>query len=599
MFIEKRKLSKGEIKRISFTANIILIVLFIVLLFSFWSIQVLRNHYYNTLAARNITKDIEVKAPRGLILDRNLGRLSENKLNFSLFLVRQYAADIDKTIQRVQSITGMKKDDIVKKIEKYKFHPSSFTIPLVKDLPLQKVIYIESRSDEMPEFEINIEPARAYPYKEIASHILGYISQLTAGELEERKGQGYKLGDITGVSGIEKQYEAHLKGTKGIRTVAKDNLGRVRKVLNEKKPDIGNTIILTIDIEIQKYVEDIFKEHNGTIGVVDLKTGGILAMVSKPNFNPEFFSGVLDQEEWNSLRNNPDKPLHNKFLQGQYSPGSVFKPVVALAALEEDIIDPSTVSSCYGYVKIYDRNFHCWQRGGHGSVKLPNALRHSCNVYFYRVGKKLDIDILSKYAEMLGLGSLTGIDLPNEKQGRVPNKEWKLRTYKQKWFPGETISVSIGGGMINVTPIQVLTMISTIALRGKMPRLHLLKTIESDGKVVSSFEPEFKSVAIAKENFELVIEGLHRVVNDGGTGRAAWVKGLEICGKTGTQQIISKENPNYKNLVKQKRFRPHSWFVSFAPRNKPEIAMVVFVENGGDAGAIAAPIAGKIYRKIF
>ena len=451
----------------------------------------------------------------------------------------------------------------------------------------------------MPEFEINIEPARHYPYKKTASHILGYISQLTDSELNQRKEEGYKLGDITGKSGIEKQYESYLRGDKGIRTVARDNLGRVREVLNEEKPLIGKSIVLTIDINLQRYIEEIFKEHKGTIGVVDLKTGGMLAMVSTPNFNPEFFSGVLEREEWLSLSNDPDKPLQNKFLQGQYSPGSVFKIVVGLAALEEKIIDPLTVSSCAGAVKIYDRNFRCWKGSGHGAVRIENALKDSCNVYFYRVGKKLDIDILARYAEMLGLGIPTAIDLPNEKNGHVPNKAWKLKNYKQKWFPGETISVVIGGGMISVTPIQTLSMISTVALRGKMPTLHLLKSIDDEKNEKIEFEPKFTAVPIAKEYFELVIEGLYRVVNEGGTGRSAMIKGFDICGKTGTQQIISKENPNYKNLVKQKRFMPHSWFVSFAPRNNPEIAMVVFVENGGDAGAIAAPIAGKIYKKIF
>lgn len=600
MYIEKRKLTKQEIQHLSTVITLILILVFVVLLFVFWNTQILKKRYYNELARGNIIKDLEVNAPRGLVLDRTGKRLAENKLNFTLFMVREFSKNIGQTVETVHRITGMEKEAVQKKIEKYKHYPEFFMIPLAKDLPLEQVIYIESRSDELPELKIEIEPARAYPYGEMASHVLGYLSELSSGELEKKRGKGYAIGDLGGKSGIERIYESSLKGKKGVRTVARDNLGQVREVMSEQKPVIGRTVILTIDLELQKYVEEIFKPYKGAIGVVDLKTGGILAMVSRPNFNPEFFSGVLDREEWQSLVNDPDRPLHNKFLQGIYSPGSTFKIVVALAGLQEEIIDPSVISYCSGAVRVYDRVFHCWKGGGHGSVGIENAIKGSCNVFFYRLGKKLDIDIIAKYATMLGLGELTGIDLPNENGGLVPTKEWKQRTLKQKWFPGETISVAIGGGMLNITPIQALQMISTVALRGRKPKLHLLKSIKENGETVMEFRPQSETVPIDKENFELVIEGLYRVVNhEGGTARSARLPNLEICGKTGTQQVISKENPNYKTLVKQDRFKPHAWFVSFAPRTNPEIALVVFVENGGDAGAIAAPLAGKIYKHLF
>ena len=599
MFIEKRKVSPQKIKRISIIANIIIILIFILLLFAFWHIQILRNHYYTTLATQNIEKEIEIKAPRGLIVDRNYKRLSENKIGFNLFLIREYVKNPGKTVQSASTFTGMDKKKINKTIEKYNGFPKFYAIPIKKNLSLEKVIFIESRSDEFPEFEINIEPARAYPYKMFASHILGYISEVTSGELEEKTKEGYKLGNIIGKSGIEKRYESYLRGESGVKTVVKDHLGKIQATLDEKNPTIGSSVVLTIDMELQKYIEELFMEHKGTVGVVDLRTGGILAMVSKPNFYPGFFSGPMEEEEWLAMINDPDKPLHNKFLQGLYSPGSVFKIVMALAGLEEKVIDTSTISRCYGQIKIYDRVFHCWNRSGHGDMNIYDALKNSCNVYFYRLGKKLDIDVIARYAKLLGLGKLTQIDLPNEKNGLIPTKAWKLHQLKQEWFPGETISVAIGGGMINVTPVQVLVMISTVALRGRMPQLHLLKQIETKGKVVEKYKPQFKAVAIDKENFEIVIEGLYKVVNEGGTGRAARIDGLDICGKTGTHLVLSLENPNYNQLIKEKRFWPHAWFASFAPRDNPEIAVVVFVENGGDAGAVAAPIARKIYKKIF
>jgi len=384
-----------------------------------------------------------------------------------------------------------------------------------------------------------------------------------------------------------------------MQMVVKDNLGMIREKVGEKTPEIGNTVVLTIDIELQEFVEELYKDYRGTAGVVDLTTGGMLALVSTPNFNPEFFSDTFDRKEWLALVNNPDKPLHNKFTQGQYSPGSVFKILMTLAGLQGEIITPSTLSYCSGTVTIYGDIRRCWKKGGHGTMDIYDAIKNSCNIYFYRLGKKIDIDLVERTARQFGLGDRTGIDLPNESQGLVPSRTWKLKNRGEKWFPGDTISIAIGHGILDVTPVQILSMISTVALRGRRPSLHLLKKIEKEGRLLHEFKPRFEQVPIVRKNFEILIEGLFRVVNNGGTGWAAAVKGLDICGKTGTGQIISKENSDYKELVKQERFKPHSWFASFAPRNNPKFAMVVFIENGGDAGKIAAPLARKIYKKLF
>jgi len=599
MYTEKQKLTSADVKRIAIVANIIIVILFSVLLFAFWNIQVLKNQHYTKLAAGNIRKEIIIKAPRGMILDRNHERLSENKISFNLFLIPDYTENLNRAIDAAARLTGMSKKEINDTLEKYKDFSRSYAIPLKKDLTLAKAIYIESRADELPGFEINIEPVRDYPYEGMASHILGYISELTPMELAKKVNDGYRLGDVIGKSGVERSYEEKLRGVDGARNVEKDNLGKIRVVLGEAQPTIGNTVVLTIDMELQKFIEEIFREYNGVVGVVDLKTGGILALVSTPNFNPEFFSGVMEKSQWEALVNDPASPLQNKFVQGLYLPGSVFKIVMTLAALQENVIQPSTTSLCSGVIDIYDRQFHCWNRGGHGTMDLYEALANSCNIYFYRLGKRMDIDDIARYAKLMGLGKPTGVDLPNEKTGMFPTRAWKLKTLKQKWFAGETVSVAIGGGMMQTTPAQVLSMICTVALRGLTPQLHLMKQIEKDGEVIEEFKPQFREIPIAKENFEILIEGLYRVVNDNGTGRAAQIDGLDICGKTGTQLILSLENPKYEQLVKQKRFMPHAWFASFAPRYNPEVAMVVFVENGGEAGAVAVPIAKKIYQKIF
>jgi penicillin-binding protein 2 len=307
----------------------------------------------------------------------------------------------------------------------------------------------------------------------------------------------------------------------------------------------------------------------------------------------------MGREEWQAIINDPQKPLQNKFLQGIYSPGSVFKIIMALAGLQEKLITPATSVHCTGSQVFYDRVFHCWKPAGHGTVSLYTALQNSCNIYFYNLGKKMDIDTIARYARLMGLGAPSGIDLPNENSGLIPGSAWKMNTFQQRWFPGETISVAIGHGSLNVTPAQLLKLVATVALRGRMPKLHLLQRIERRGKIIKEFVPEFYRVPIAEENFERVIEGLFRVVNGEGTGRAARMPGLDICGKTGTSQILAKDNPRYKTLTREKRFMPNSWFVSFAPRNNPQLAVVVLVENGGDAGAIAAPLAAQIYKKYF
>ena len=599
MYPNKRQLSGAYVKKTATVAAAILIVIFLGLFAAFWNIQIVRNEYFRRLAIENITRSIDLTAPRGLIVDCNREILSENKINFTLYLVRENVTDMEKTL-RLASFFSAKNADVIRTIiAKYKKYPQFYRIPIKTNLARSTVIFIESRQEEFPEFVIGLEPTRTYPLGHCAANVLGYISEITEAELGLKKNQGYSLGDFIGRSGIERQYETYLRGEKGNQVVIKDNLEKIQKVESEISPVIGATLVLTLDLRLQKFIEDLFIDQYGAVGVVDLRTGGILAMVSKPDFNPEIFSQEMEKEQWLALSNDPQKPLQNKFLQGIYSPGSVFKIIMALAGLQEKIISPDTIVHCSGTQDFYGREFHCWNLGGHGAMDIYSALQNSCNIFFYNLGKRLDIDTISRYAQIMGLGNASGIDMPSENTGLVPSSAWKMRTLKQRWYPGETISVAIGHGSLNVTPVQLLKMIATVALRGRMPRLHLLQCIEKDGKKIAAFSPEFTPVPIAAENFQIVVEGLFRVVNNEGTGRAAAIAGLDICGKTGTSQIIAKDNPRYETLAKEKRFMPNSWFVSFAPRDNPRLAMVVLVENGGDAGAIAAPLAARIYSRYF
>lgn len=599
MYPSKRLLSAAYVKKAATVAVVFLIVIFLAIFAAFWNIQIVNNEHFRRLAIQNITRSVDLNAPRGLIVDSQGTILAENKINFTLYLVRENVLDMGKTMRLAVFFTGKKSDTINGIIAKYKNYPQFYRIPIKKNLARGVVIFIESRQEEFPEFVIGIEPTRTYPLGHCAANVLGYISEISETELSEKKGQDYGLGDFIGRSGIEKQYESYLRGDKGKQIVIKDNLEKIQKIESEIKPQIGATVMLTLDLKLQQFIERLFEGHSGAIGVVDLRSGGILAMVSKPDFDPEMFSQEMDQRRWLALSNDPQTPLQNKFLQGIYSPGSVFKIIMALTGLQENIVSPDTAVFCSGSQNFYGRDFHCWNLGGHGAVNIVSALQNSCNIYFYNLGKRLDIDTIAGYARILGLGRISGIDMPAENRGLVPSSAWKLQALGQRWFPGETISVAIGHGSLNVTPVQLLKMIATVALRGRMPSLHLLQRIEREGKTVKEFKPEFATVPIAADHFQVVVEGLFRVVNSEGTGRTAAIAGLDICGKTGTSQIIAKDNPRYKILTKEKRFMPNSWFVSFAPKDDPRVAMVILVENGGDAGVIAAPLAAGIYEKIF
>ncbi len=599
MYLSKRRLTPGFIKRAALLSTVLLVVLFTSLFVVFWSIQVVQNAKYQRLAMRNITRKVDLPAPRGLIVDRSGRVMAENRINFTLYLVRENVEDLEKTIRRASFFSGKSVAAIRQVIAKYRKYAMFYRIPVRSNLPQGTVVFIQSRQEEFPEFEIGIEPNRTFPLAERAAHVLGHMSEVSEAELAGLDPGAYGPSDRIGRSGIEKQYERFLKGSKGEQTVIKNSVEKVQQVSAETKPVIGATVVLTLDLDLQRAVEDLLGEESGVVGVMDLASGGILALVSKPAFDPEIFSREMAGAEWQAIRDDPRNPLQDKFLQGAYSPGSVFKIVMALAGLQEKLITPAHAQYCSGSQVFYGRTFHCWKPGGHGTVDLFTALQDSCNIYFYNLGQRMDIDTIARYARMLGLGEASGIDLPNERPGLVPDSAWKLEAFRQRWFPGETISVSIGHGQLNVTPAQLLKLIATVALRGRMPTPHLLQRIERQGKVVREFSPEFKRVDIAAEHFEKVVEGLFRVVNQEGTGRAARIPGLDVCGKTGTSQIITKENPQYKRLTKEKRFMPHSWFVSFAPRQNPRLAMVVLVENGGDAGAIAAPLAGQVYRKYF
>lgn len=596
MFIEKRSITLPEQKRIAGIASFLLVIIFIFFLLSFWSIQILKGKEFSEKAQKNIHDKIILKAPRGIITDMYGNIIASNRLHFSLFFKQARQDSLSAIPQKHLQHLGLNARDLETRLTYFSGKNLRELIPIKRNLPLENVVYLEARPDLLSFFQIEIEPARAYPFGKSGSHVLGFMNEIAADEFDMLKKIGYSMGDVIGKSGLEKQYENYLRGQKGNQSVIKDNLGIVHAVTDVTYPSIGATVQTTLDFGVQEQIEQIFSGHIGVVAVVELRHGGIIALVSQPNFDPETLSGIITAEFWELTLNDPTHPLQNRYSQGLYSPGSVFKLVVALAGLSEKIISPESMVYCSGSVLIYDRPFRCWQTGGHGYVNLADAIKGSCNVFFYQMGKKLDVDQIAHYAFQLGLGLETGIDLPNEKKGIIPTKRWKEREKNQAWFPGETISVSIGGGWVSVTPAQILKMISIISLRGRDPNIHLVETIRQNNKAIYQYRSKELRTSIQPQHYEDIIEGMWRAVNQEGTARRTLISEMNICGKTGTQQIISKENPNYEQLVQQQRFKPHAWFASFAPRDNPQYAMVVLVENGGDAGQIAVPIAEKVYR---
>ena len=415
MYLSKRKISNDFVKKAALLSTIFLVVVFLFMFIAFWSAQVIQNEKYRQLAIKNITRVIDLPAPRGMIVDRSGRILAENKINFTLFLVRENVEDLEKTVEKASFFSGKSVATIRQVIKKYRKYSGFYRIPIKSNLPRSTVIFIQSRQDEFPEFEIGIEPSRTYPLAQRAAHVLGHLSEISEAEPNAAPPGSYNFGDLVGRSGIEKQYEVYLRGKKGRQTVIKNNVERIQRVSSEVKPEIGHTVVLTLDLRLQEFIESLFVDENGAVGVLDLETGGILAMVSKPDFNPEIFSREMGWQEWRAILNDPQKPLQDKFLQGIYSPGSVFKIIMALAGLQENILSPTQTVFCSGSQVFYDRVFHCWNAGGHGAMNLFLALQNSCNIYFYNLGKKLDIDTIAVYARSMGLGKESGIDLPNEK----------------------------------------------------------------------------------------------------------------------------------------------------------------------------------------
>ncbi len=580
--------------------SVIVTTLFALLVMRLWYLQIIRVDDYRTMSENNRLRFLPVAASRGALMDREGTVLVNNRPSFSLSMIPQEVKNIDETMDRLSRLLMLDRTELAERWEKSKKRARYYPVVLATNISREQVEIIEENRLRLPGIEISVKPIREYSFQNSAAHLLGYIAEISDKELESKNYANYNLGDYIGKNGIEKTWEHELHGNDGGRQLEVDSRGRVLRLLAENKPTVGNSLILTIDSRLQRSAEAAFGEKAGAAVVMDVRNGEVIAFVSNPTFDPSLFAGRISPDIWKGYLEDKRHPLENKALSGQYPPGSTYKMLVALAGLESGVIEETTTSYCNGEYVMGSSKFRCWNRSGHGTVNLRKSLKESCDVYYYQLGEKLGVDRIAAMARRFHLGSELGIGLHNEKKGLIPTVAWKVKRFGKKWFPGETLPVAIGQGYVLMTPIQLVSMMATVANEGTVYRPHLVKkVVDPDGRILKEFGPEILGyTGISQESFKKVKQGLFAVVNDaGGTGANARLWDVKVAGKTGTSQVVKLGKDRKKAVMYQ--HMDHGLFVAFAPFDKPEIAVAVVVEHGGGGGAVAAPIAGKILRTYF
>jgi penicillin-binding protein 2 len=574
----------GRIAVFQYTA----LAIFVFLLASFWILQVRDAESNSQLAERNRIKTVPVLAPRGKLLDRDGRVIVDNESAFTLFLTRENLKP--EHIDPIAKGLNLDPEDLRARLKRFQSRPKYVPMLVKQDLTPAEIAFVESHrdADTFPEMELIQNQRRLYPQGGLAAHAIGYVGEVSDQELNTSEFAKYAQGDIVGKAGIERQYNDQLTGVDGQRRVVVDSLGREREVLESTEATPGSSLQLTLDLDLQAVAELALEGKKGAAVALDPRTGEVLAMVSRPAYDPNAFATRVSAEYWKQLTTGDDNPMLNRAIQAQFAPGSTFKPIVALAGLETGAVTPHETFHCPGGATFYGRYFKCWAPHGHGNVDIRHGIVQSCDVYFYSLGNRLGIDAIAQYAEMAGLGQKTGVDLPNEASGVMPSTKWKLRTQREKWYAGETISVAIGQGAVTVTPLQLASAIGGIVSGGEWYRPHLVK-------MAAPLEP--RRGELNPENIAEVVGGMYGVVNEGGTAAAARIEGIEFSGKTGSAQRISNELRKSGKLSNDED-KDNGWFVGFAPRQNPEIAVAVLLE-GGEHGALAAPVARDIVKAYF
>jgi penicillin-binding protein 2 len=580
----------------------LLLAVFALLLAYFWSLQVVRGRYFRDLADNNRTRRLTLAAPRGPLLDRGGSVLVENRPAFNVVLTPEHAEDFDGTVVRLARALGIGEAQIRERVARARRGAPLSEIVIKSDASLEDVAALEARRLELPAVTVDVVPLRSYPLAAAAAHALGRVGEVSEKQLGQPDFDGLSPGALVGQAGIEAQYNRYLMGQDGYRQVIVNSHGVEVGEAERRLPVDGPTLTLTIDASLQAALEKAFAGKAGSGVMLDPRTGEVLAMTSTPSYDPNAFTTGIEAHLWSDLVQDPATPLMNRVTQGVYSPGSTFKLVSAVAGLEEGVLSPSTSVFCSGQLAIYNTVFHCHKAGGHGSVDLRHALSLSCNVFFYQLGIRLEISRLSAWARRLGLGTLTGIDLPHEATGLMPSPEWKLRTLKTPWYAGETVSVAIGQGQVSVTPLQMAVLVSTIANGGKRVSPRLVRAVagrpllpcKTDDDPGPCVHPPV-DLGLKPETLASVREGMISVVAEG-TGWRAHLPTVVVAGKTGSAQVVARARLEKDQSEKN---QPHGWFVGFAPADNPRVAFAVLVEHGRSGGEAAAPLVHDVLAQYF
>lgn len=585
----------------------LIIFAFALILSRLWYLQVYKGDLLFEYSLRNRLRKEVVHSPRGMVFSRDNYLLVDNIPRFDAAITPQYLKNKKKTLNRLSKILNMPVKKIKAIITKNRGQARYKQIVLKKNISFKEVAIIETENDLLPGVSVETFISREYRDKEIGAHLLGYISTITPKQLEtlrEKNDYLYELDDFVGQFGLEEQLDVDLRGKDGHEFVEVDARGIKKRHINtnlfqgvENRPSHpGKNIVLTIDHDMQKVAYESLSEKVGSVVAMDVNTGEILAMVSHPSFNPSEFSRGLSTTYWNSLVNNKNKPMTDRTIQEHYSPGSTFKVITAIAALEEKLIDEKTELICKGKMKVGRKMFHCWKSYGHGKVSMVKAIRESCNIYFQKIAKKLDFDVLAKYATYFGLGSKTGIQLPREISGLIPTKKWKKDKFGIDWQLGDSLTCAIGQSYILTTPLQLVSAYSMIANGGKKYRPYIVKKVGKNGTDAQN-KKLLGEVKISNRTLRIVKRGLYEVVNHPkGTAFASRGKGINMAGKTGTSQVIrmSAEKLYSKCEEYEYKHRNHGVFVSYAPEDNPKLAISVVIEHGCHGSTAAAPIAKKV-----
>lgn len=581
-----------EDSKFVWTKRIIVFIL-IILLIRLWDLQIMRGQEMKRLSEQNRIRIKKVVAPRGVIYDRKGRIIADTRPSFNIYITHEDVKDFDQTINGLSNLIKISREEIMEKLEAAKGMPASFPIKIKSDVSMDDVAKIEANRVYLPGVNIQVEPKRFYHYGKMFAHLVGYVSEISDEELKKKEYKNYSPGDFIGRYGLERAYEAYLRGVDGEKRVEVDSRGREMRTLEQKNPIPGNSIYLNVDLDVQGIVDKALENKRGGSIAVDPKTGGVIALVSRPAFDPNKFASGISKEDWQAIALDKRHPLQNRVIQGRYPPGSTFKIVSAIKGLELGLINEKTTFSCRGGFPYGGRVFKCWKKGGHGSVSIHRAIVESCDVYFYNLGLKLGVDRIHEISDLIGLGRTTGIDLPGEKGGLVPSTEWKKKTFGQPWFEGETVSVAIGQGAVWLTPVQLVQLASFVSNEGINYKPQIVNRIVSpEGKVIKTFEPVVNvEVKLKKDTIRIVKDGMKGVVNEGsGTAYGSRLERVSMSGKTGTAQSVGEKGRNLGD---------HAWFIAYAPSDNPSIAISVLVEYGGHGSSAAAPVAKAITETMF